>query len=236
MTIESETRIAGSSGDIGEPVPSQARQAASTAVQEASGVAHSAADAVKDVAHETAAQTSAVTNTAKEQFGTFVDRAKDELRTQADDKGQQAASKLRTMSDQLSTLLEGRPEEAGEIRGFVSDAQQRLRSYAETLQQRGPQGLVDDITQFARRRPGMFLALAGVGGFAVGRLVRAGAAANSEQSMQNRAIGNGHRPQQLPPPAVPTFGGDGAGTGLGSGMQTRSTGSTGSMGSTVSAP
>jgi hypothetical protein len=65
---------------------------------------------------------------------------------------------------------------------LVNEAQQRVQSYAATLQQRGPQAIVDDIAGFARSRPLRFLALAGVAGFAAGRLARSGAAAAKEQS------------------------------------------------------
>jgi hypothetical protein len=44
------------------------------------------------------------------------------------------------------------------------------------MEQGGAQGVVDDVTRFARRRPGVFLAGAAGMGFVVGRLVRAGAA------------------------------------------------------------
>ena len=48
--------------------------------------------------------------------------------------------------------------------------------FANRLEMSGPQGLVDDVSSFARRRPGAFLLAAGVAGFAVGRIARAGAA------------------------------------------------------------
>jgi hypothetical protein len=95
------------------------------------------------------------------------------------------------LSRQLSALADGRREEAGRVGVIVDDAQQRLQSYAERLQDRGPQALLDDVTSFARRRPGVFLMGAVATGFMVGRLVRAGAAANKEQHTGN-GYGNGH--------------------------------------------
>ena len=52
---------------------------------------------------------------------------------------------------------------------------------ASRMEQGGAQGVVDDVTRFARRRPGAFLAGAAGVGFVVGRLVRAGAASQRER-------------------------------------------------------
>jgi len=40
------------------------------------------------------------------------------------------------------------------------------------VQNRGMEGLVDDLQRFARRRPGVFLFATAVAGFAAGRAVR----------------------------------------------------------------
>jgi hypothetical protein len=164
---------------------------ASAAQQEGSAVADKAMEAGRDVAQEAASQASAVASEAKNQLETLVHEAKDEFRTQVDMRGQQAADGLKTLSQQLSALAEGRPQDAGRVGTMVGEAQQRLQSYSDRLQQRGPQALLDDVTAFARRRPGVFLMGAVATGFVVGRIVRAGAAANKEQRASNTAQRNG---------------------------------------------
>ena len=87
---------------------------------------------------------------------------------------------MRTLSDQVSALAEGRPDDAGPLAGYLDDAQVRVSSIADRLEQGGPQGLLDDVTAFARRRPIVFLAAAGAAGFLAGRLARAGHAVQQD--------------------------------------------------------
>jgi hypothetical protein len=180
MSIESrtdETLLTGAGSDEpGGVEHASAKEMAGAAKEQTAAVAGSAVEATKDVAHQAATQASVVAGEAKEQIGHLVDQAKTEFKTQADARGQQAAAGLQTVADQLTALTEGRSADAGQIGALAHDAQRRISGYAQALQQRGPQAVLEDITSFARRRPATFLVAAGVVGFAVGRLVRAGAA------------------------------------------------------------
>jgi len=157
----------------------------STGNDQTSQVKQAAADGGREVAQEAKTQASAVVGEAKDQVRSLVDQTKQEVRSQLDSRTAEAANALQTLSTQLTALREGRPEEAGHVATIVGDAQQRLQSYASSLQSRGPQALVDDVSSFARRRPLMFLFGAAAAGFAVGRLVRAG------QSSSHSHDGNG---------------------------------------------
>jgi len=172
----------GSNGGLSEPSQPDSRDRAQAAKDETAAVAQSTVEAGKEVVHEAAAQVSVVATEAKDQLGAMLGQVKDEFKSQVESGGQQAANGLLSLSTQLSALSQGRPEEAGRVGAIVEDAQRRIQAYAETLQQRGPQAVVDDLSAFARRRPGMFLLAATAGGFAVGRLVRGGAAANNQQA------------------------------------------------------
>jgi hypothetical protein len=147
--------------------------------QEASEVASTGVESVKHVASEAAEQVKDVAAQAKGQLSDLIGQTKQEVRQQAESKGQEAASSLRRFSEQISALSEGRPGEAGQLTSYLDDARQRVQGIADTLEQRGPQGLLDDVSRFARRKPGTFLLVAAVAGFGVGRLVRAGAASQS---------------------------------------------------------
>jgi len=148
---------------------------ASVAADEAQRVGSAAVDATQGVAHEAATQASAVVDEAKDQLSHLVDQTKREVRTQLDARAEQAASGLQTFSRQLTALKEGRPQEAGGVGDVLSDLEQRVQRYAQSVQSRGPSALASDVTAFARRRPMAFLFGAAFAGFAVGRLVRAGA-------------------------------------------------------------
>ena len=82
------------------------------------------------------------------------------------------------MSQQLVALADGRPESAGPLAGYLYDAEDQVRRLASRLEQGGPQGVIDDVTRFARRRPGLFLTGAMAAGFLVGRAMRPARPAN----------------------------------------------------------
>jgi hypothetical protein len=164
----------------------KAREMASTAKDETNRVAHAATDATKNVAGEAGAQAAAMLDEAKSQLGSMVDSAKQEVRSQLDDRTHQAAQGLQAFSRQLTALHDGRTQEAGHLGALVGDAQRRVERYAQTLETRGPEGLVQDVAAFARRRPLMFLAAAAATGFAAGRLARAGAAAQRDRQIDAR--------------------------------------------------
>ena len=166
---------------------STAGRVADTAKSEASNVASTAADGARDVAGEAGAQAKAVAGEAKEQLDRLVSQGRQELRQQADQRNSQAVGQLRTLSEQLGALVHGRPEAAGQLVSYASDVQYQIRRLAARMEQGGPQGVVDDVTRFARRRPGAFLAGAAGVGFVVGRLVRAGAASQHDDSASRSA-------------------------------------------------
>lgn len=173
-TSEPTTSVTGSS-------PATAKETAKTAADQASSVAGAAAGNVKAVASEASTQTKAVVAQAKDHVQTLATQTKGELLTQADAKSQQAASGLRTLSEQISALGDGRPGDAGPLTHYLQEAQDKVSSLASRLEAGGPQGVLDDLTAYARRRPGMFLLGAVGAGVVVGRMVRSGKAAVADQ-------------------------------------------------------
>jgi hypothetical protein len=209
MTTEDDTdgASAGAAGDD----QSKAGRVADATMAEASNVASVAADGARDVASEVGTQAKAVASEAKQQLDRLVIQGRDEVRLQAEQRSSQAAGRLRTLSEHFSALVDGRPGDAGPLVGYVNDVQHQLRSVVTRLEQGGPQGILDDVTQFARRRPGLFLAgTAGVG-FVVGRVVRAGAATGHDDGQRPADRGlTETAPVQgsQPPPASPNRPGD----------------------------
>jgi hypothetical protein len=155
--------------------------AAQAVADKAPAVAQNAADHAKDVASEATGQAKAVVGQAKDHVQGLIGQARTELADQADGRSQQAAAGLQSLSGQLSALRDGRPQDAGPLAAYLGDAEQRVSSLADRLQTGGAQGAIDDITGFARRRPGLFLAGAVGLGFLVGRVARSGAAVAKEQ-------------------------------------------------------
>lgn len=163
-------------------------QSATERAKSASGdAAQTTADKARGVAGEAKAQVRSVVDETKGQVSGLLDQAKSELRTQAADRGFQAAGSLRTFSDRVGALASGRPEEAGPLTGYLEEAQNKVSAFAERLDQRGLEGALEDVGSFARRRPGLFLLGAVGAGFVVGRFVRSGASAAKTDSQASQS-------------------------------------------------
>jgi hypothetical protein len=154
----------------------------------ASGTATAASSAMKDVAAETRHQAADVAGTASAELRSTAMRLRGELRGQAVQQTDRVGAGLRQLSDQLQAFARGDREAAGPVGGYVDDAGTRLRSIADRVEREGFDGVVYDLRQVARRRPGMFLLGAAAAGFAAGRMMRSGMAV---------ANGNGHDEHEL---------------------------------------
>jgi hypothetical protein len=172
---------------------------------QARDVAGAASDQGKQTAERAASEASQVTDTAKDQARQvkdevtaqargLVDEAKNELRDQGRSQADQVAQAIRRVSDQADALAAGRVDEAGSVADYVRRAGGQVRQVADRLDQRGVDGVVDDVQNFARRRPAAFLLGCATAGFVTGRLLRGGAAASG------RASGGTNTADALPPP------------------------------------
>ncbi|MBN2622018.1 MAG: hypothetical protein JXA83_01560 [Acidimicrobiales bacterium] len=173
------------------------------AKERAAHVAGTARDEARGVAGDAKQQASAVASEASRQAKTLIDDAKRAAREQADGQSEKVAGTLGSWSDQLLALAHGQPDQAGDLTAYVDDVGQRVRGMADRIDQRGVEGILDDVQSFARRRPGLFLASAAAVGFAAGRLFRGageelGELAEAEEREQ-QAVGGSR--EALPPSA-----------------------------------
>lgn len=102
------------------------------------------------------------------------------------------ASTLHRWGDETQALVDGRPADAGAVGECASQLADKLRQVAGDIEQRGVNGVLDDVQNFARRRPGAFLMGAAVVGFTSGRLLRSSASG-----------GGGAEPADNAPPPTP---------------------------------
>jgi len=151
----------------------QGRETAERAASEASQATDTAKDQARQVKDEVASQARGL-----------VDQAKSELRDQGRSQADQVAHAIRRVSDQADALAAGRVDEAGNVADYVRRAGDQVGRVADHLEQRGVDGVVNDVQDFARRRPGAFLLGCATAGFLTGRLLR-GAAAGSGDSDGN---------------------------------------------------
>jgi ElaB/YqjD/DUF883 family membrane-anchored ribosome-binding protein len=160
-------------------VADKAGAVAAAVRDEARGVVRDARDEASNVASEATAQAHNV-----------VDETRSALRTRARQGSDRAAGALDQLGMRLRALADGDVERAGDLGRYAQQASERFQAAADRLGSRGFDGLVEDVQSFARRRPGVFLAVAAGAGFAAGRLFRGARAAESSSS--------------TPAPATPT--------------------------------
>jgi polyhydroxyalkanoate synthesis regulator phasin len=170
----SETARAQAAG-VASTAADQSTHVASTAVEGGKWVAAVGQDEARQVASTAAAQAGEVAGEVSTQARNLIEESKTQLHTQARTQTDQLATKLRELGDQVQALVEGRTTDAGPVGDYARQAAQTVTQYADRVQQRGFDGIVDDVQRFARRKPGTFLLGAAVAGFGIGRLLRAGA-------------------------------------------------------------
>ncbi|MBY5161359.1 hypothetical protein [Salsipaludibacter albus] len=170
-------------GDVGRD---QASRVAGTASSEASRLGGRASDGMKSVAGETRAQVRGIADTAIAQ-----------VRERADEQVDQAGQGLRRSSEQLQALARGNPDEAGAMGDYAESAAEVVAGWADRLDDRGIDGLLGDMSDFARRKPGQFLVGALFAGVVAGRVGRSVRAADVHLP---------ERPEQGAPDATPGAG------------------------------
>jgi hypothetical protein len=142
------------------------------AVEGAGEVAQTAQRAAGEVASTAAGEARALVEDARSQAQELMSKARGELSEQAEQRAQHAAQGLRTLSDQLRAMAEGHPEEAGPVASWTREMQLRLQQWSGRLEQGGVEGVLRDLSRFARRRPGVFLVGCVAAGVVVGRVVK----------------------------------------------------------------
>ena len=162
-------------GDRGEP------STADVAKDQAGAVAGTASDAGKRVAGVAGEQAGQVASEASQQVRDLVHQTRGELTEQAATQQKRVAGGLRSLGEELHSMAQN-SEQQGPATDLVKQAAERTGKVASWLEDREPGNVVDEVTRFARQRPGAFLAIAAGAGLLVGRLGRGLKAANGDSS------------------------------------------------------
>jgi hypothetical protein len=172
--------------------------AAASAKQEAANVVHAATEHAKSIMGSAGDELRQQGSTQAERLAEFLDSA---------------AGDLGRMADQADAS-----SPSGRLVRSMADASGQM---SQRLGERGPDGLVEDLSQFARRRPGLFLMASAAAGFAIGRLARSTdtqavkqavqqSSNASEQVSEHRGgegaafAGNGTTDLSATPPPIPS--------------------------------
>ncbi|HVE47374.1 MAG TPA: hypothetical protein VNA57_11600 [Acidimicrobiales bacterium] len=176
VAADEGTRVASAAADQGSRVASTAaeegKRVASTAVQQGQEVARTAAGQATELAGTAREQATQVSEELTNQARTLIQGTRSEIQGQVQTQTQILSDSLRRLGDEARALAEGRPDQAGALAQYVSQAAERLTNVAKEIEARGPEGLVEDLRSFAKARPGTFVLGAAVAGFGIGRLIR----------------------------------------------------------------
>jgi hypothetical protein len=164
---------------------SKAKQVAERGAQAAG---HAATD-VKDTATQQAQRVGAEAKAQARGLAADVrDRLSDQARTQND----RLSGSIRQTADQLDEMRGDRGDSpAAAIVARVADGGRQVADY---LDRNGPEGVLREVQDFARRRPGAFLATALAAGFVVGRLGKGVAKAESGDKPAGDAFSSNYPP------------------------------------------
>jgi hypothetical protein len=172
------------------------------AKQEAAGIGRTAMEGGTHVAEAAGEQVKQVATEAGQQVRDLMNEGLEQLRGQARDGQQKAAETLRELANQMHAMADNADQD-GPMAEVVRQAAERAGGVASWLASREPGDVLEEARAFARRRPALFLAGAGLAGMLVGRLTR-GAIAHQkdEQKTGNSESGvtASHTQSQTPTP------------------------------------
>jgi hypothetical protein len=146
--------------DSGPDAKERAAEVKDTSVAAGAHVAGVAKDELHKVGSET-----------KQQAKDLYRQTQSELSGQAASQQKRVASGIRTLGDELGSMAD-KSDTQGVASDLAHQAASRAAGVADWLDQRDPGALLDEVKGFARRRPGMFIAIAAVAGVVAGRLTR----------------------------------------------------------------
>jgi len=189
---------------------------------QAKDVAGQAASDVKDTAKQ---QAQRVGSEARTQVRNVASDVRDRVSQQAHSQNDKLVSGIRQAADQLEEMRGDRQDSpAATVVSRIADGG---RQFADYLDHHGPEGVLREVQDFARRRPGAFLATALAAGFVVGRLGKGIAKADSnagKPSTDSFVSGTGYSTGGRYDTGTTGYG-DTAVTGTGAGYQTGTAGS-----------
>ena len=208
MTNASTTATSTATGDP----PSSASGMSDAAKSEARSVAETGKQGAGQVAGEARTQAAQLARTAQE-----------EARDRVDGEVGKLAAYLNGLGDELNGLAQGSPPQDGYLKGLARDGARAANGLAHRLESDGLDGVLHDVSMFARRRPGLYLAAAFAVGITLGRVTRNVDVHAITEEMQR---GNGSGPN----------GSSGSSSQLGASQATRPSSAAGSTATDISSP
>jgi hypothetical protein len=188
---------------------------------------------VRERARETAetgkAEAGRVVAEAKNHTSRLVGETGDRAREHADQQLGRAAIAIDQLGEQLDDMAANSSQQDGYLVALARDGAHRAHELSRHLDDGGLDGMVDDVTQFARRKPGTFLAASFAVGLVLGRVTRNADLGRIKQEMSNGSEAKDAASASDPfadnelaapsPAAVPVAAAPGAGSVPGAGVR-----------------
>jgi len=150
------------------------------AKDEAKGVAKEGVQGGKHVATVATDQAREVVSEAGSQAQALLAEAKSELMDQAASQKNRVAEQLHTLAEELGSMARSSDQD-GLASGLAQQASQQVGTIAHWVSEREPGSLVGELKDFARAKPGTFMAVAAGIGLVAGRMTRGVKAGPPEQ-------------------------------------------------------
>ncbi|WP_418606814.1 hypothetical protein [Georgenia sp. SUBG003] len=192
----------------------EASHLAQTAGQDAQQVKETAKETAKDTVAEAKGQAQQAVAEAKYQARDLYEQTRREVSSQSSQQQRRLAGGIRSFSGELQSLASGNPQE-----GLAADLARQAGSYADRvgqwLDEREPADVLDEVSRYARRHPGTFIAIAAGLGLLVGRVARSLKDESADQggpsavgTAQGAYVPPSYPPAAAypPPPPVPDYG------------------------------
>jgi hypothetical protein len=128
-----------------------------------------AAGQARQVGQEAGEQVRQVAETAKQEGRTVVAELKGSVRSQVDTQRDKAAQSLRSLGTEMREMAGDRDDR---LAGVMTQVAQRVDDASTWVESHEPTEVLRMVEDFARRRPGLFLASAALAGVVTGRLTR----------------------------------------------------------------
>lgn len=135
------------------------------------GTTDEAKSAAQDVTGTAKEQATQVAGETKRQARQLFEQSRDELVQQSGQQQTRLAATLRDLGSELSAMANG-PDQGGTATGLVRDVGDQVSSAATWLENKEPGDVLQEVRDFARRRPGTFLLVAAGLGVLGGRMTR----------------------------------------------------------------
>jgi len=155
---------------------------------EAANVKDTAVDAGKNVASTAKDEAVNVATEAKDQAKGLLSSVTSQVQEQAGTQKQKLAETVHSFAKELGGMASGTGS-SGPITDLAQQASAKVGEVGHFLENKEPREILDDVSAFARRRPGLFLVLCGAAGVLAGRITRGAVAANTSVDSPDASSG-----------------------------------------------